>query len=269
MGNFRRELIINGGAVSRSGGAAFSPFSLAIFEAFTTPPTDERKVTIDTMVKALVAAGVWDVLDVLHVYAAADAQASRINWVDPGTYDGTSTAMPTFTADEGYTGNGTSSYVDSNFNPQMAVGANHVATAGHVAAWVLTGVDGEPVMGYDGNDQSTNIYSNFGGSVFLRVNDNPQTGGFATTGNTGFFLGNRSSATGRQGYKNGVSVGAYGSSPNLDPISDANIATHRNVDIFGTAQVSMLSIGGSLTAQQASDFYDAALAYMQAVGAVP
>ena len=46
----------------------------------------------------------------LWVTAAADAQAGRQNWVQDA-YNLTTVKSPTFTADRGYQGNGTTSYL--------------------------------------------------------------------------------------------------------------------------------------------------------------
>ena len=39
-----------------------------------------------------------------YMYAAADSQAAKINWINPGTYNATEVNSPTFTADRGFTG---------------------------------------------------------------------------------------------------------------------------------------------------------------------
>src|SRR5262252_6152224 len=75
--------------------SAYDSASLAIFAAFSTPPDTTRKGVIDTCVRALKSAGVWTKLDVLYLFAAADSQAARVNWKNPGTYDGTATNSPT------------------------------------------------------------------------------------------------------------------------------------------------------------------------------
>lgn len=105
------------GGIPRPFRAGFDADAQAIFGAFTTPPDDTRKGLINAYVLALKAGGVWNSLDGLYVFAAADSQAALINWRNPGTHDATLVNAPTFTQDRGFTGNGTNSYVNSNFNP--------------------------------------------------------------------------------------------------------------------------------------------------------
>jgi hypothetical protein len=91
--------------------------ALAIFAAFTTPPTTARKEIINNVVADLVLSGVWNELDVLHVYAAADSQAALINWKSPGTFNGTLFNAPAFAADRGFTGNGSNAYISTGYTP--------------------------------------------------------------------------------------------------------------------------------------------------------
>lgn len=48
---------------------------------------------------------------------AASAAASYVNLANPGTYDLTTDAAPTFDTADGWTGNGTSQYLDTGFVP--------------------------------------------------------------------------------------------------------------------------------------------------------
>ena len=93
----------------------------ALVARFSGAPSLDRKVKIDTLIKALKVAGVWAKLDALYVLAAHDAQAAQRNWI-ADAYNLTPTNAPTFTADRGYAGNGSTSYLDTGFNPSTAAG---------------------------------------------------------------------------------------------------------------------------------------------------
>ena len=60
----------------RESGASYDASAQAIL-AFSTPPSDARKALINAYVVGMKADGVWSVLDVLYVRAAADGQGSR------------------------------------------------------------------------------------------------------------------------------------------------------------------------------------------------
>lgn len=95
------------------------PEAHRVLRAFTEPARGRRKRTVDRAVRSLKTAGLWDKSDVIWA-VGADSQASLIDWKTGATKPANSGA--TFTADLGFTGNGTSAYIDSNFNPATAGG---------------------------------------------------------------------------------------------------------------------------------------------------
>src|SRR3990167_508614 len=105
-----------GAALGGAGGAAYDAASQLIFDSFTTPPSTQRKTDIDTLVRALKADGIWSLLDVLYVTAAADNQAAGINWKSPGTFTAIVLGTPAFVADRGYTGSA-SNALNTNYIP--------------------------------------------------------------------------------------------------------------------------------------------------------
>lgn len=248
--------------------ADFSPFSLVLFEAMEEEPNAARKVIIDTCIKALVAAGVWDLLDVFCVYAAHTSQAGLLNWKSPGTYDSTLTNAPAFTADQGFAGNGSNAFINTNFNPSTAVAANFVQDSAHVSFRSRAITMTMPVVG-GLTGAGLNMYPRFNdGNFYARINDLVDTGGFAVPSGVGWFMGNRSGALARQAYRNGASVGDYGDSAS-GPLNNENIWLLNLANTaFSDAQLSSMSIGGSLDSTKMAAFYAAELAYMQAIGAV-
>ena len=101
--------------VDTSGSLTFDPATNAYIAAMTVKPATQRKVLIDRLVTGLKNDGIWTKLDALYVMASHDAQAARINLLNP-TELLTAVSSPTFTADKGYNGNGTSSYLTDAVN---------------------------------------------------------------------------------------------------------------------------------------------------------
>ncbi len=62
------------------------------------------------------ASGAWAKTDALYVFANVNSQLTKTNWKSPGNNNATEVNAPTFTADVGYKGNGTSAYIDTNFD---------------------------------------------------------------------------------------------------------------------------------------------------------
>lgn len=89
----------------------------AIFLGYPLPTTDQQKKQ-NTFLVTLKTIGVWDKLDVLYVFAQDGGSAfATINWKNPSANQSTLINAPTFVSNGGFQGNGTSSYIDTNFNP--------------------------------------------------------------------------------------------------------------------------------------------------------
>jgi hypothetical protein len=70
---------------------------------------------VTTAVCGMVSDGTWALLDTLWVPAINSAGNAVLNW--PNTsFSLTPTNSPTFAANQGYTGNGTNSYLASSYN---------------------------------------------------------------------------------------------------------------------------------------------------------
>lgn len=136
---------------------------------FTTPPDNARKALIDTMVGVLKAAGVWSKLDALYIMAAHDSRAARRNWI-ADAYNLTPTSSPTFTADQGYAGDGSTSYLSTGFNPATAVSPKFVQNSAHLAAWSRTQLQGENAV--LGNSNSLLTPRSGSDAFAARVNGN-------------------------------------------------------------------------------------------------
>ena len=82
--------------------------------------SDSVLAILDTnLFKPLVANGEWAKLDKLHLYAGVDsAIAARTNMVNSSYYINP-VSSPTWSNANGYVGNGSSSYLDLNYNPSV------------------------------------------------------------------------------------------------------------------------------------------------------
>ena len=83
-----------------------------------TAPSAAQQTLQNTLVTDLKTAGVWDKLDVFYVFATdGDSDYATLNWKTPTSFQTTKVNSPTFTTNQGYQGDGSSSYLDTNFNP--------------------------------------------------------------------------------------------------------------------------------------------------------
>lgn len=257
-------------ATNGAGSASATSNSVTAFEAetnalaarFTTPPTSGRKLTINTLIAALKAGSVWSKLDFLHVMAAADTQAAERNWI-ADTFNLSTVVAPTFVADRGYTGNASSMYHTTGFNPTTAPSPKFVQNSGHLGVYVLTNVaqDGDDFGNGNSLVRSRSATNAFGG----RVNQASTVSLAAIGTSIGHNVVRRPDAANIQHFKNGaqVNTGAVASAAPDNSVFDY----HHGVGGYSSKQIAAGHLGQTLSDAEMLAFYNALNAYMVAVGA--
>jgi len=101
-------------------GFAYDADYQAILDYATTQgytlPSEAQRLKQNTLLIALKDAGVWSKLDTFANFATdGSSQFALIDWKRLVQYN--ASTGPTFTTNEGFMGNGTSSYINTNFNP--------------------------------------------------------------------------------------------------------------------------------------------------------
>lgn len=212
--------------------------------------------------------GTTSFFDALYVFATADTTTARLNLCG-ATFNGNPNTL-TFTADSGYTAVGGQLF-QTSFNPTTASSPKYVQNSAHLSTWNTVNSGTTSVDIVSGSAGENIIFvGGAGGSVYARVNDNPETGGFSISDVRGHMLGNRSSSTARQLYQNasttliGGPAATYGSEPSQAPINDT-------IDMLTTGDhtLAMGSIGLSLNSTQVTNFYGRLHTYMQTIAGVP
>lgn len=87
------------------------PDAEALIARFTAAPTYGRKSIITDLVVELKAAGIWEGLRWLHIFAAHDAQAACLNWKTAAGGDVAVVGSPSFGVDRGFKGDGVGGYL--------------------------------------------------------------------------------------------------------------------------------------------------------------
>lgn len=256
--NTARNVCLFGGGVSAE--------SRTLFAAMTTKPTAARKKLIDRTIKSLKSASVWSNLDRLFVLAAHDSQAALLNWINPGGTAAAAVSSPTFTADRGYTGNGSSSYVRTNFTPSSD-GADYTQNSASIWVWSLT--DGQ-VGGREAGNASAPLANiecrNASDNAVLSLNDATATQ-VSNPDGSGFVGGSRVSSSVKRLWRNGSQVGGDISVSATGVPTEEQWICAANSTLFSTRQIAVAAWGASLSGFEAA-FYSAMLNYMEGVGAV-
>jgi hypothetical protein len=220
---------------------------------YTLPGTTQR-VKQNKLVVDLKAAGIWQKLDTFAVFATdGSSNFALIDWKKLSLY--TSVNSPTFTTNGGFTGNSTSSYIDTNFN--LSIGTNNykLNDAGRFA-WVDNiGANTQ----IDGTSTARNIMSASNAVNSIRINQDTTSQNISVnlTG-VGFKAGNRIDASSCVIFNNTTRTDTTSVSV---IISNANQWLLRQSANYGNSRIRFYAVGSSLVTENTA-FYNAVNTYI-------
>lgn len=99
-----------------------------------TVPTISDQVLDNQMMRRLKLEGILSIMDAFYWTANSVQDFGRLNWKTPASNEITLISSPTFTANQGFTGNGTSSYLNTNFTP--STGTNYTQNGASVGLFI-------------------------------------------------------------------------------------------------------------------------------------
>lgn len=111
----------------------------ATAQGYTLPSVNQR-ISQNALLVSLKNAGIWNKLDTFACFVTnGDTNFALIDWKRLSQY--TAINSPTFSSNQGFTGNGTSSYISSNFNP-VTQGLNYTLNnaSRYIYTFTLTGI---------------------------------------------------------------------------------------------------------------------------------
>jgi hypothetical protein len=227
-----------------SGGASFDADYQAVLNYATTQgytlPSAGQQTLQNQLVIDLKSAGVWSKLDTFAVFATdGNSDFALIDWKRLTQY--TAFNSPTFTTNQGFTGNGTSSYVSTNYNP-LGLG-NYLLDNASRYTYIRTLIANKII---DGLDASTANSTTTFVSAFQRIN---QSG---TSLSSSFDYG--SSGAGMKSIHRTSSTG----------FSAFNQVILRSAGSYSGHQISMYAMGASLISENTA-FVNAFNTYMTSI----
>lgn len=198
----------------------------------------------------------------------APNQADSLRYLNAPTVTAAAVNSPTFTATEGFAGNGSSMYIDLNFTPSTD-GSQFALNSASAAVWMRTANTqsfGTALGGYgSASSQLTGIplWTSGAGNVGAQGPSSSTrytATSTAATGFTGLMGINRSGASAQQIYVDGAADGTASNSSTA--LSTAGLHLFReNRNGTGTnyanGQMSLAFVGRSFTANEWADIYDA------------
>lgn len=238
--------------------------SEALFARMTSTPTPARKALINSLIAALMDAGVWDRLDALWVMAAADSQAGALNWLEDD-YDLSPVGSPMFTADRGYQSDGTTSYLDSGLMPGTGLVQqdNH-----HISVWSLTAA--ADMAGEIGTaDLAINTRTTSDQLITRSANNSGDS--TSNADGDGLFTVSRDNSATYDRYRQDTSLGVASQGSAAFAAQTIFICGRNgggSPSSLSTAQLAVASAGASMTSTQVQAFHAALEAYLEGVGAI-
>jgi hypothetical protein len=250
---------------------SLDPFALTLINRMTVRPDRVREDLISDTIKRLKDANIYRELAFLQVYAAHESQAARVDWVRT-TAVASVVNSPTFTEDRGYKGDGSSSYVNTNFSPSGVFQRND-ASLGVYINQETDGADSAVIdFGQLGATNGNFIGANNASGALRGRLSNNSTHEFTTVYNTRLGLTSFSRLTTGvlRTYRNGV----QGHSP------ASTSANHQSQPMFagalnnaGTAtnhsrqRIALVFAGADLDTNKMRSFYAIFHDYLSAIGA--
>lgn len=240
----------------------------AFFDRVTTAGgtlSATEKTAVNQLVLDMKSYSIWSKMKAIYPMVGASAAACAQN-LKSSSFTGTFTSGWTF-ASTGVTPNGTSAYMDTNFNTST----NLTKTSAHLSIYSRTNsASGQPYDMANGSDSGIGTNPTY---LITRYNSNKAYFGVADTSyivevnsfdSTGFWIGKTNGSLVQNFYRNGnlIKSGNAGSgnfANNNLYLGAAN--GNGNAVFFSNKQYAFASIGDGLTDTQASDFYTAVQAF--------
>lgn len=253
-----------------SGGPTYTAEAASYFAAMTVQPDAARKGLLDTLIAGLKADGLWTRLDWLAICASHDEQAGRINAINPAQVASAPVA-PSFTADRGFTGNGTTQYLDTGWNPLTASSPKFTQNSSHMGVWIGTDLDSSTKYELGQTNRASICGRTVSSMRVLASGSSAITAAISPSTAIGHSAWSRRSSSDTELYKNGASVAtsvfASVALLNVNFLICATNGTGPVASQFSNRRVQAAHWGSGLSDADVAKLQSRLAAYMTAVGA--
>ena len=243
--------------------------SIEYFAALATQPTVARKAIINTLVVELKRIGAWSLIDRLWLFASETQQAATISLVNPLSTAITEVNSPAWVADQGYTSDGLTSYLDTNFNPSTQA-LKYTLNDAYFGVYNRTNVAENTNHGhFDATNATLMVDRSATDTATARINQTvvASTISVANTDSRGLISVRRSSSSDIAIFRNGSSLGTGTVTSNGIPNNNMYFLARNAAGTPGTFSTKQHSIAFvSSSGVPVVSFYNAIQTYMTALG---
>jgi hypothetical protein len=261
MGVFTRSSQIAQNVLLIADDASTSAWANAVITNGGTVSGPRRSLINDLIVGAK-SDGWFQKLDRTWIYSGENQPSALTDII--ATALATNIGATTFTIDRGFTGNTTSMYIDSNFNPSTASSPKYIQDSACMFVWNNTsGIDANALCGYITTSFVLKLYPEYtSGNCSWSINGSG--GGFAFDGRTGLYLMSRTSSSFASIDVNGVQMqtdagGSFGP-------QNEDFTSLRGEATISARQCCAFGFGAGLTPTDRTNINARLRTYMTAVG---
>lgn len=248
--------------------SGFSQNASQYFARYNTKPGGDTLKWYAEFIDSLTANGIWDSLDVACILANNTSANALLDI--KGYKNGTGVNSPSFTAYRGYTSNGTTSYINTNYNPST----NGIKlTANSISFGAYSRTDAQTnsiIMGNlgTGPNRYFYIYPRYTNGNCIFTPNSTTDVSFAVSNSLGLFSSNRSSSSSVQLYKNGSQLTSTSSTASTLASNNLYVLCYNEngtPNLFTTRQVAFYFIAKSMSAQQQLNLYNCLQSKVKAI----
>lgn len=242
----------------------------ATTQGYTLPSASQQDLQ-NQLVVDLKDTGVWSKLDLFYVFATdGDSDFASINWKDPNNFECTEVNSPTFTTNEGFQGNSTSSYLLTNYYPSTNASNYSLNSSSFGVFQTQATVSPSPSAHGIYNSNNSGIYLNPGQSFTTIRSWNNSNGGVSTgtvPNRTGLTSTIRTTSSNVNHYRNGSLIASYSrTSTNLPSDNVILLAAGPGTPAeYGNDLVHSAYFGEQLSTTEHSDLYNALDTYKTSI----
>ena len=215
--------------------------------SWSVQPSNAYISALNTLVDSLIASNDWYYLYDMWIFATPSSDGSLISLVNPTNTPLVPVNAPSFTANQGYAGNGSSSYIQTPFIP-----ANYTAfpiqNNVQMGCYLRNNVDENKYhFGVRDGSSFTSFRARVSGFAYALLNSSA-TANYSNTDSRGLHIISRADASNLSYYKNGALVNTVSNSsvsPSTRPVYVLCSNENGTPSLFSTNQMSMFFIARS------------------------
>ena len=227
--------------------------------------TNNEKTYINTFIGALGTD--FAEFDRLWIHGLSNSVAARTSLANPTSTMITAVNSPTFTASQGYNGNGTNSYLNTNYNPTTN-GVKYTLDSASLYVYSRTNLNAFKIdIGHCNATSYSTLDIRDAGSFYRSINQVGFISAVGVANSLGLFSGVRVGTLDVRSYKNGTSISTdTTASSTLINNNIYVLALNNNgpTSFYSPRQLSLSAIGSGVVNQ--ANFYTAVQALGTSIG---